>query len=72
LPKQPDALITSVDISEVSIAKAKQKVEAAGLTNVQFRRADIFNLPFPVEFFDHVFVCFVLEHLSQPKRRSFP
>jgi SAM-dependent methyltransferase len=63
----PDALITSVDISEVSIAKAKQKVEAAGLTNVQFRRADIFNLPFPVEFFDHVFVCFVLEHLSQPE-----
>ena len=38
----------------------------AGLTNVEFRRADIFDLPFARETFDHVFVCFVLEHLAQP------
>ena len=63
----PDALITSVDISEVSIAEAKKKTARAGLANVQFLQADIFNLPFAAEFFDHVFVCFVLEHLSQPE-----
>jgi SAM-dependent methyltransferase len=33
---------------------------------VEFRQADIFALPFGVESFDHVFVCFVLEHLSRP------
>ena len=40
----------------------------AGLTNVEFLQADIFALPFPTESFDHVFVCFFLEHLSQPPR----
>ena len=45
---------------------AKAKVDAAGLGNVQFQQADIFALPFEPESFDHVFVCFVLEHLSRP------
>jgi ubiquinone/menaquinone biosynthesis C-methylase UbiE len=64
--KSPDALITSVDISETSVAEARRKVMAAGLTNVQFEQADIFNLPYGTDSFDHIFVCFVLEHLSQP------
>jgi SAM-dependent methyltransferase len=62
----PDALITSVDISETSLIEARRKAAAAGLTNVYFEQADIFNLPFVPEFFDHIFVCFVLEHLSRP------
>ena len=62
----PNALITSVDISEASITEAKRKVAAAGLTNVQFEQADIFNLPYGPDSFDHIFVCFVLEHLSRP------
>jgi SAM-dependent methyltransferase len=33
---------------------------------VQFQQADIFALPFSPASFDHVFVCFVLEHLSRP------
>ena len=39
-----------------------------GLSNVAFLKADIFNLPFPPASFDHVFVCFVLEHLANPGR----
>src|ERR1017187_2414956 len=62
----PEALITSVDISETSVAEARRKVMAAGLTNVQFEQADIFNLPHGTDSFDHIFVCFVLEHLSRP------
>jgi SAM-dependent methyltransferase len=62
----PDTRITAVDISEASVAEAKRRAEAAGLTNVQFRQADIFALPFDPASFDHVFVCFVLEHLSRP------
>ena len=62
----PDALITSIDISETSLAEARKKVAAAGLTNVFFEQADIFNLPYVEECFDHIFVCFVLEHLSRP------
>jgi SAM-dependent methyltransferase len=33
---------------------------------VTFRQADIFDLPFAAASFDHVFVCFVLEHLARP------
>jgi ubiquinone/menaquinone biosynthesis C-methylase UbiE len=62
----PGARVTSVDISADSVAEAKAKANAAGLTNVQFQQADISASPFDRESFDHVFVCFVLEHLSHP------
>jgi SAM-dependent methyltransferase len=64
--RSPDARFTSVDVSADSIAEARKRTDAAGLTNVEFRQADIFALPFDRGSFDHVFVCFVLEHLSQP------
>jgi SAM-dependent methyltransferase len=60
------AAITSVDISGESLAAAQARVDAAGFTHVTFARADIFDLPFPAGHFDHVFVCFVLEHLANP------
>ena len=63
----PGALITAVDISEESVAEARRKVTEAGLTNVRFQRGDIFHLPFGPNSFDHVFVCFVLEHLKEPE-----
>jgi len=62
----PNASFTSIDISADSVAKAKKAVEYAGLHNVHFEQADIFDLPFEPESFDHVFVCHVLEHISQP------
>ena len=62
----PKALITSVDISRPSLLEAQKKILAAGLTNVQFEQADISNLPYGPNVFDHIFVCFVLEHLRRP------
>ena len=64
--KNPGAAITSVDISADSIAEAKEKIREAGYTNVAFEQGDIFHLPFEPESFDHIFVCFVLEHLAKP------
>jgi SAM-dependent methyltransferase len=64
----PRAVITSVDISESSLLEARKKVVEAGITNVTFQQGDIFNLPFAEEYFDHIFVCFVLEHLPHPQR----
>jgi ubiquinone/menaquinone biosynthesis C-methylase UbiE len=62
----PHSLITAVDISEASAGEARRRVAAAGLTNVQVLQGDIFNLPFQKGSFDHLFICFVLEHLSRP------
>jgi SAM-dependent methyltransferase len=64
--RSPGARFTSVDISADSLAEAKRRIDAAGLTNVQFRRGDVFDLPFEPESFDHLFVCFLLEHLPRP------
>jgi len=64
--RSPGARFVSVDVSADSVAEAKRVTEAAGVTNVHFQQADIFTVPFTPESFDHVFVCFVLEHLSRP------
>ncbi len=64
--RSPDAHFTSVDISADSLVEAKHRATRAGLANVEFQQADIFTLPFDAASFDHVFVCFVLEHLARP------
>ena len=64
--RSPGARFTSVDVSADSVAAARHRVNEAGLANVTFYQADIFALPFPAASFDHVFVCFVLEHLPRP------
>src|SRR5260370_30914347 len=64
--RSPAARFTSIDISASSLAEARQRTDAAGITNVELRQADIFALPFDAGSFDHVFVCFVLEHLARP------
>jgi len=62
----PHASFISIDISGDSISKAQRTIEGAGLSNVQFRQADIFNLDFDPGSFDHIFVCHLLEHLDRP------
>lgn len=62
----PRAQFTSIDASSASLEAARAAVGRAGFDNVTFQTADIFQLPFAKESFDHVFVCFVLEHLRQP------
>jgi SAM-dependent methyltransferase len=58
--RSPQARFTSIDVSAESLAVAR----ARALPNVVFRQADLFTMP--DETFDHVFVCFVLEHLRDP------
>ena len=62
----PDTQFVSIDISENSIAKAKILIQSEKISNVTFQRTDLFGLPFEKKTFDHLFVCFVLEHLKNP------
>jgi ubiquinone/menaquinone biosynthesis C-methylase UbiE len=62
----PDAEFTSIDLSPDSIEKARQRAAREGCTNITFRTGDLYHLPFAPGAFDHIFVCFVLEHLSDP------
>jgi ubiquinone/menaquinone biosynthesis C-methylase UbiE len=64
--KSPKARFTSIDISPASLEVARTSIVQRGLSNVNFCIADVFNLPFEADSFDHVFVCFLLEHLRKP------
>lgn len=64
--KNPTSRFIAVDLSEKSLAKAREAIREMNISNVEFQRADLLDLPFNDESFDHVFVCFVLEHLRQP------
>ncbi len=63
----PGARFTCVDVSPRSLQAARARALAASLGNVAFQQADVLDLPFPEESFDHVFVCFLLEHLPRPR-----
>jgi SAM-dependent methyltransferase len=62
----PQAHIIAVDRSGTSLAAAQRRVAEEGLDNVEFIEGDLFALAFKPESFDHVFVCFVLEHVADP------
>jgi len=62
----PEASFTSIDISAASLAQARDRTRRAGYATVTFQQADVYRLPYRTDGFDHVFVCFVLEHLRDP------
>lgn len=64
--RSPQAIFTCIDISEKSLASAEKLKEQSGFENVTFRQDNITALSFENDTFDHIFVCFVLEHLEDP------
>jgi len=62
--RSPGARFTCVDRSAASLAEARQR--CGRLANVEFAEHDLRALPFAAASFDHVFVCFVLEHVNDP------
>ena len=66
--QNPNCHFISIDISHESVDRAKERVREAELKNVNIMQSDIFNLPFEARKFDHIFLCFVLEHLPEPEK----
>ncbi|MFE9646929.1 L-histidine N(alpha)-methyltransferase [Streptomyces sp. NPDC006365] len=63
----PEAHFTAVDVSAASLAQARVRVTALfPQAHVTWHEANLFELPFADAEFDHIFVCFVLEHLAAP------
>jgi ubiquinone/menaquinone biosynthesis C-methylase UbiE len=64
--RSPKAEITSIDFSLKSLIEAQDLINSKNILNVHFLQANIMDLPFAEASFDHVFICFVLEHLEEP------
>ena len=68
LKRNPGIQLTSIDISNESLAKAGQLIDEEGFDNVTFQSGNILDLNFDDHSFDHIFICFVLEyHLIRRK-----
>ena len=64
--QNPGCRFLAIDRSERSILAAKADRELKTLRNAEFVHLDAFGLERLGRPFDHVFVCFVLEHLNDP------
>ena len=65
--RNPHANFISVDISKESLKQAEKMLEQEKYSNVILQQENIMNLSFETDTFDHIFVCFVLEHLLKPE-----
>ena len=59
----PGTRFVCADISEASV-----RVAMGQNPGLPFLAGDLYALPFPNATFDHVFACYVLEHLERPGR----
>lgn len=72
LERNPGIELTCVDVSADSLALAERRVRAAGYDGVRFVLGDVLEPPradgtLALGGYDHVFVCFLLEHLPRPE-----
>jgi SAM-dependent methyltransferase len=65
--RNPRVQFMAVDRSLDSLEQARRRCQRAGLENVEFIHGDLLSMSFDQTAFDHVFLCFVLEHVAAPE-----
>ncbi|MBI3992518.1 MAG: methyltransferase domain-containing protein [Candidatus Lambdaproteobacteria bacterium] len=68
LRNSPGVRLTSIDIAHGSLVQARAQARAQGAGEPRFCRCDLYAPPYADAAFDHLFLCFVLEHLADPPR----
>jgi SAM-dependent methyltransferase len=64
----PRDRLTAIDISQASLAEARMRCEAHGITGVDYRALDLHDVSSLGRSFDAVFCTGVLHHLPDPER----
>ena len=65
----PAGHVIAVDLAEKLLNKGSQRAAEQGLTNIEFRRADLESLPFPDRTFDAVLCVFGIFFVTGLERR---
>ena len=70
LRRFPDIKLTGIDLSDKQLAAAKESLSKLSYADNRFdlRQMNAENLTFTTENFDGAFLCFVLEHVPDPRR----
>ena len=69
LPLYPShCRVTGVDISEQMLRRARERVQALGLSHVSLEVMDASNLEFPNDSFDHVVATYVISAVPDPEK----
>jgi ubiquinone/menaquinone biosynthesis C-methylase UbiE len=58
--------VTGIDLRENALVHARALARERGITNVTFRAASVYQLPYADGSFDAGFACAVLQHLAAP------
>jgi ubiquinone/menaquinone biosynthesis C-methylase UbiE len=58
--------VVGIDLSAGEVERATARAAELGITNVQFKTGDVYNLPFADATFDAVYSNALLDHLSDP------
>jgi ubiquinone/menaquinone biosynthesis C-methylase UbiE len=60
--------VVAVDIEPRMVERVERRIAAEGVTNVEARVADVYELPFDDETFDAVYLITVIGEIPQPER----
>lgn len=67
----PTGKVLAGDISELVLEEAQINFPMEKYPNLEFRRLDIYRLPFPDDYFDVIYLHQVLQHLTKPRMAIF-
>jgi SAM-dependent methyltransferase len=66
--RAPNGHVTGIDLDEAKLELARSESGAAGISNIAYRREDLFETPRDGERYDLIYVRFVLTHLGDPAK----
>ena len=64
----PKGLVVAIDIEPKMIERVKRRIQAEGVTNVEARLANVYDLPFEDASFDLIYLITVIGEIPQPPR----
>ena len=64
----PMGWLHAIDIEPKMIERVRQRAAEAGITNIDARVADAYNLPYPDDFFDAIYMITVTGEIPEPVR----